>query len=991
MPIHFRRLTTLAATLGVALGAGAYLASRVPRATASGTSGMAVTPAALTPEAFARSRPQAQRELETEIVPLLTKYCVGCHNHEDKVADLALDTFTSVDSLIERRRIWDLVSKYVRTQQMPPEGDPEDGPKQPTEQERATLTKWIDGQLYAYYASHPDPGRVLVRRMNRSEYNHTIQDLVGVEFQPADDFPQDDSGYGFDNVGDVLSLPPVLMEKYLAAADRILDEALPTEPPARRVRHFAAAQAEVGFNAVGDRGDGWVQLISLEEDDVAVELPVPAGDYLVRVKAFMKPAGGALVGGGSNAAAMQAAAEPVKLGVFVGDTYFQDLVIDATEDAPKSYEARVGVAAGKQRFRVSMRRNRGGKAELNILNGRIGTQQPGIAFIRSIEVEGPLPAAVTRFPAKKLDRTGEGSFDADGAWIMKKNGQAEVTIDVPRAGEYLLRAKVSAQQAGAEPVRMEMRVNGNAARTVEVLAPATLQPLPNQRLFDIFLLNARPYVYETKLTLPAGKVELAAAFVNDFEDPEAANPNLRDRNLIVHYLELVNLQETQPAAPMPETFAGYFVKKPGDVGKVAAARDTLERFTRRAYRRPVKAGEIDRLMQLFDMAGKEGASYEEAIKLSMKAVLVSPHFLLHGVSGAAVGEESSTGGAIRPIPEFALASRLSYFLWSSMPDDALLELAERGELRNNLETQVKRMLASPKSRAFSENFSSQWLLTRGLPDHAPDRDMFREFDDGLRKAMAREPELLFDYILREDRPVLEFLTADYTFVNGRLARFYGLPGVAGEHFEKVSLAGTPRRGVLTQGGVLMLTSNPTRTSPVKRGKFVLEQLLGTPPPPPPPDVPQLEAQHELKGTLRQQMEAHRANPVCASCHAQMDPIGFGLENFDAIGRWRERDGGQPVDAAGTLRSGDSFRTAAELVQILSTKRRDDFVRALAEKTLTYALGRGVEPFDRPAVEGITRHMAAHEDRFSALVMGVVTSMPFQMERAGADDSPGEAH
>jgi Protein of unknown function (DUF1592)/Protein of unknown function (DUF1588)/Protein of unknown function (DUF1587)/Protein of unknown function (DUF1585)/Protein of unknown function (DUF1595)/Planctomycete cytochrome C len=923
-------------------------------------------------------------DFDHDVLPVLNKYCFDCHDSEQKESGLALDTYQTIEQALADRPIWDKASKYVRTGQMPPD----DANAFPTDDERRRFSRYVDHQLLGYFQAHPDPGRVTMRRLNKSEYNNTVRDLLGVDIHPADDFPQDDSGYGFDNNGDVLSLPPVLMEKYLSAADKVLDEALPTESPVSQVRHVAAAQAEVGFNAMGDRGDGWVKLISLEEDDLAVELPLPAGDYLVRVKAFAQPRGGAVVGQGSSVPLeFNGPVQPTKLGIFVGDTFVKDLEINATEASPQVYEARVGVSAGKQRIRAVVRRDRGGENETYMLNGRIGRQQPGVVYVRYIQVEGPLPAAIERIPATKLDRTGDGLFNSSGGWVMKHNGEAAAMVDVKKTGQYIVRVQASAEQAGEDPAKMEIRVNGKPAERFDVIAPGALLPLPKQKLFDINLLNARPYMYEVKTTLPAGQVRLSAAFVNEFEDPGAQNPNLRERNLTIDYLETVNLQEPLPPPPMSETMARYFATK-ATPGTREAAREVIQAIAHRAYRRPVTNEEVDRLMTLYDLARGDGQSHESSLKLALKGVLVSPQFLF---LGHVVDESNSPdAAAIHPIDEMALASRLSYFLWSSMPDDELLGLAERHELRQHMNEQVRRMMASPKSQSFVENFAGQWLQLRNMPNLAPDRDLFPAFDDRLRKAMSRETELLFENVMREDQNVLTFLTADYTFVNGRLAQYYGLPArpdgkpITGEEFVKVSLEGTNRRGVLTQGSILMLTSNPTRTSPVKRGKFVLENLLGTPPPPPPPDVPKLEDQQALTGgTLRHQMEVHRTNPVCASCHAQMDPIGFGLENFDAIGKWRDKDSGGTIDATGKLKTGESFTNTSELVEILATTRRSDFLHCLTEKMLTYALGRGVEIYDRPAVEGIVDGMEKDDCRFSSLVLGVVNSLPFQMER-GSD-------
>jgi len=982
MALHRKRLLPLAAAYaGIALTAA--LLSCKPSAPANTASTKPATPES--PD------PSLQAHFHERIQPLLQHYCLECHNDKDKVADLSLQAYTTAADVIDHRDKWELISKYIRTQQMPPDLHPA-----LTDTERTELSTWVDGQLYAYYKAHPDPGRITIRRLNKNEYDNTIRDLVGIDFQPSADFPQDDSGYGFDNIGDVLSLPPVLMEKYLAAADKILDEAIATEAPASTVRHISTSQAQIGFNARGDRGDGWAKLISLEEDDFATEQRLPAGDYIVRVKAFSEPTGGGLVGQGSDVPLKYDGPVPVtNLGIFVGDTFVQDLPIDAREDNPKIYEARIGIPAGKTRIAAAVRRNRGfvggNDNETYMLNGRIGTQQPGIVYVKYLEIEGPLPQAIQRFPARTLKTTGSGLFTPQNAWTMQAAGSARASFTLPKEQDVILRAQVCAQQAGKEPVKMEFHAAGRTVASFDVLAPATLEPLPRQRLFDINLLKARPYVYEARVKLPTGPVDFDAAFVNPLQDPQNTNPNLRQRTLTLDYLEVVQTAEPLPPPPMPQPLTALFdqVKgKGGGAGGAAAERDKARTIVAalmyRAFRRPVQNAEVDRFMQLYDLAAKNGEPFASCVKLPLKAILVSPHFLFLGDISAATVSAQPAETKMHPVDEFTLASRLSYFLWSSAPDEELLTLASKNQLRANLKAQVTRMLASPKSQAFVSNFAGQWLQLRNLPNLAPDKTMFADFDDSLRRDMGRETELLFDAILHQNRSVMEFLTADYTFLNGRLARFYGITGVQGQDFQRVSLADTPRRGILTQASILTLTSNPTRTSPVKRGKFVLESLMGTPPPPPPPDVPKLEDQHTLTGSLRQQMEAHRANPVCASCHAQMDPIGFGLENFDAVGKWRDKDGSAAVDAAGALKTGEQFANAAELSQILAGKRKDDFVHCLTEKMLTYALGRGVEPFDRPAVEDIVHATESDDCRFDTLIQSITQSLPFQMER-----SPGE--
>jgi hypothetical protein len=330
-----------------------------------------------------------------------------------------------------------------------------------------------------------------------------------------------------------------------------------------------------------------------------------------------------------------------------------------------------------------------------------------------------------------------------------------------------------------------------------------------------------------------------------------------------------------------------------------------------------------------------------------------------------------------------LASRLSYFLWNSMPDDELLTAALRGKLQTNagLDTQLRRMLRAPKAFALAENFAGQWLEIRNLDSIKPDPDKFPAWNAGLRDALRRETQLFFAWILQNNRPISDFIDARYTFLNDSLAGYYGIAGVRGPEFRRVPLATRERGGVLSQGSVLAVSSYPTRTSVVLRGKYVLQNILGSPPPPPPPDVPALDEQAAAtSASLRQQMEAHRSNAVCASCHARMDPLGFGLESYDAIGRWRSDDGGQPVDASGVLPSGESFQSPAELRQILK-RRLPDFARCLTEKMLTYALGRGLQPYDKPTVRAITTRLAASGYSFQTLLYGIVHSLPFQSRRA----------
>ncbi len=412
--------------------------------------------------------------------------------------------------------------------------------------------------------------------------------------------------------------------------------------------------------------------------------------------------------------------------------------------------------------------------------------------------------------------------------------------------------------------------------------------------------------------------------------------------------------------------------------EAACARTILATLTRRAFRRPVVAADVQPLYAFYEK-GRNGADFETGIQRALEALLVSPEFLFRIEQDP---PRYVPGRAYR-VSDVELASRLSFFLWSSLPDDQLLDLAERGRLKNPVvvQQQVQRMLADSRSDALISNFAGQWLHLRNVETAQPDPVIF-PFDEALRSAFMKETELFVGSIVREDRSALDLLTADHTFLNERLAEHYGIPKVYGAQFRRVTVADPNRRGLLGKGSILTVTSYPNRTSVVQRGKWILENLLGTPPPPPPADVPELKAEKNGKAlTMREQMQAHRANPVCASCHARMDPIGFALENYDGVGKWRAEDAGAAIDASGQLPDGTEFSGPAGLTELMVGKYREDFVRTITEKLMTYALGRGVEYYDNPTVRAIALQAAKDNYRISSLILSIVKSTPFQMRRA----------
>ena len=736
--------------------------------------------------------------------PFFAEYCFSCHGKEKKKAGVNLEVFGDNTVILADRKVWETVLDMLESREMPPEKKP-----QPSEEQRQSIIQFIDSELAKLDCNGPiNPGKVTLRRLNRNEYNNTIRDLVGIDFKPAADFPSDEVGYGFDNIGDVLSLPPILMEKYLAAAEQIVTRAI------------------------------------------------------------------------------------------VADSSWNSLV--------------------------------------------------------------------KRIEAETLPSTANGGIFEDRALSLDTEGEAYTEYAFAQKGDYIIRARAFGQQAGPDPARMAFRLGGKELKVV-----------------DVPTVESHPGIYEVRARIESGKQRLAIAYVNNYNVSDHPDPKLRgDRNLIVDYIEVEGPIGAEPQ-PLPEAHSRIIPRHPAPGTERAFAKEILGKFARRAYRRPVRGDEVERLVRFIDIADAEKGTFEEGIQLALQAILTSPHFLYRWE----LDPKPENPGTIRPLSDYEIASRLSYFIWSSMPDEELLSRAERGALtkRATLQAEVERMLQDSKAKALVDSFASQWLTIRNLEIAAPDPDLFPDFDEKLRTAMRKETELFFEAIMREDRSVLEFLDSNFTFLNERLARHYGIEGVKGEQFQRVSLnKANGRGGILTQASILTITSNPTRTSPVSRGKWILEQILGAPPPPPPPDVPQLaENQKAIQGgSLRQRLEQHRSNPDCAVCHNKMDPLGFAFENFDAIGAWRSLDGKFPIDASGKLPTGQTFNGADELKAIL--KSQSTFVRSLAEKMLTFALGRGLEYYDKCAVDDICKALVKNDCKFSSLITEIVKSEPFLMRKKEGD-------
>jgi hypothetical protein len=574
----------------------------------------------------------------------------------------------------------------------------------------------------------------------------------------------------------------------------------------------------------------------------------------------------------------------------------------------------------------------------------------------------------------------------------------------PVPGDYsvkvrLVRTYVDCIKGWGEPHELEVRLNGALVKRFTVGGADVGKPSPSSFCGNLFGdAEWEFYVREgdadltVPLTVGAGTHTVAVTFEREAWEPEGilqprvptftqAIDEMPDGRPAVDRVVITGPLQAG-AAPDGLSPSRLYTCLPASAAEEAkCARQILSTVARRAYRRPLNAKDVETLLEFYE-AGRARDGFAAGIQAGLERVLVAPDFLFRFETEP---KQTAAGTAYR-ISDLELASRLSFFLWSSIPDDELLDLAARGKLRTpqELDRQIARLLADPRSDSLVENFVGQWLELRNINNVSPDAELFQDFDENLREAFKTETELFFASQLRRDRSVLESLTADYTFVNERLAKHYGIPNVYGSRFRRVEVPAGPRRaGFLSHGSLLTVTSYPNRTSPVLRGKWVLNNLLGAPPPPPPPDVPGLPESGEggKPATVRERLERHRQNALCATCHSQMDPLGFALENFDAIGRWRTHDAGAAVDASGALPGGSAFAGPMGLRDLLLSHQRE-FIATVTEKLMAYALGRAVTPRDRPAIRQIVREAAAQDYRWSAIIGGIVHSVPFQMRRAG---------
>ena len=769
----------------------------------------------------------------------LDRYCIRCHNERQKArfANLALDS-ADVQALGAQAGLWETVIKKLRVRAMPPVNI-----ARPMAEEYDAVIAALEQGLDRAAAAAPNPGRPPVHRLNRLQYTNAIRDLFDVEIDGPSMLPADDTGYGFDNIGDVLTMSPTLLDRYLVVASAVSRLAVSEANVRPRVTTYTLPYLSLGQDQrmsealpFGSRGGLSVSHFFPADGEYSVRLFLQGNE----IQEGNIPRGLEVV----NRIDVRLDRERVKVFTVGG----LEKVPGSSNDAPAVYEG-VGDAYDPQvglevRFPV-----------------QAGTRTVGVAFNQNVwEVEG---IGISRLPLVS-------SVYARGRLTLPNVGRIDAGLD---------------------------------------------------------------------------RMEIAGPF-----EPGSSSMTASGEWLVC-----------RPANPVDEE---------------PCARRILGTLARRAYRRPVTEAGLAPLMAFYRQGSADGG-FDEGLRAAIQMMLMDVNFLFrleHDPPGV-------TPGAAYRINDLELASRLSFFLWSSMPDDELLELAENGMLRapGMLEQQVRRMLVDPRAAAFVDSFFGQWLTTRNVAAHRPDPKVYPQFDDSLRAAFQEETRRFLEHQLIEDRPALELFAADYTFVNERLARHYGIPNVYGSRFRRVTLPDDARSGLLGQGSVLAVTSYVDRTSVVLRGKWILETLLGVPPPPPPPNVPALD-QTKITGSLRQRMELHRKNPVCATCHAQIDPLGFALENFDGVGTFRTTDNGAPVNASGTLLDGTAFSGPATFRQALM-RYDTTMLTNLTERLLTYALGRGVESNDMPAVRQILRAAAPAQHRWSALVLAIVESAPFEMRRA----------
>ncbi len=770
---------------------------------------------------------------------MLNQYCVTCHNQQLKTANLLLDQ-ANLDDVAEDGEIWEKVIRKLRTRAMPPSGMP-----RPDQSLTDNFVTFLEDSLDRAAQQSPDPGNPVVSRLNRTEFENAVRDLLGVEMDVSNLLPHDDSGYGFDTVGEALSVSPLLAESYMSTARKISTRAIgdmdvqPLTIDYEVSRQFVQDTRMSEELPFGTRGGAAVKH----------HFPVD-GEYVIKIQLQR-----------NNDNYIRGLGEPHQIDIRLDDGLLSSFSV-------------------------------GGEHQ-----GRSG---PLYAFINKDYLGDPEQEAY--------------EFSADDHLQIRFS------------------AKAGTSKIGVAFVDQYFKTEGKKR--------------PRQAFQELY-------------SFKGGKPAVDKIFISGPYNP-AGLGNTPSREKIFQCYPMDASEESE------------------------CARQILESLATQAYRRPIQDDDIETLSKFYQI-GYQEAGFEEGIRTGIQGILVNPNFLFR----IEKQPENPESGVPYYVSDLDLASRLSFFLWSSLPDKELLDLAIEGKLGSPgiLASQVKRMLRDRKSTELARNFTEQWLGLRKLETVTPDPRVFPGFDENLRDALQQEMSLFAESIAMEDRSLLDFLNADYTFINERLAQHYGIPDIVGSGFRKVRLTDDSRKGLLGKGSILTVTSYANRTSPTLRGKWVLDNILGTPPPPPPPNVPTLEEDNTENGrtlTMRERMEKHRANPICATCHKRMDPLGFAIDNFNAIGEWRENENNTPIDPSGALPDGTEFQGPAELTNILMSEP-EQFLQTIIEKLMMYALGRGLGYQDMPVIRKIIQNTEKDNYQWSAVIMEIVNSMPFQMRRSSNDD------
>jgi hypothetical protein len=808
--------------------------------------------------AFAQgaSAPKKAAHYDTsDVKPALDRYCLICHNAKLKTGGLSLE---QVDpSLVAGDvELWERVARKLRTREMPPAGVPR--PDQATYEQ---LVSTLEAALDDAAAAGPHPGRVVIHRLNRTEYTNAIRDLLSLNIDGRALLPADEPDQqGFDNVAGVLSVSPRLIENYMTAANTISRLAIGDATITAVEDTIRIPTATVQ----DDRASEDLPFGSRGGVSISYQFPLD-GDYRIKV-VLKRQLYLYLIGMG----------EPHQLDVRLDGTLLKRFTIGGEGRGMTAPESFAGNTQGDPEWEEYMHTADAGL--IVRIPVTAGTHRIGVSFVRR-------------------------QWEPEGVLQPPQRGFARTTNELYFGNPSVDNVSI------AGPLAVRPTKDSPARRTVFVCRPSS-----------------------------------------------AANED-------------------------------------------ACAQRILSTLARRAYRGSLSDSDVNTLVAFY-RAGRADADFDAGIQQGLRRILASPKFLFRierepqarrsAKREGGAPREGSTGQAYR-VNDIDLASRLSFFLWSSIPDEELLALATKGTLsdRSTLERQVRRMLSDGRAQALVDNFASQWLTIGKLSGVVPDVDAYPEFDENLRDAFRQETRLFLGSQLREDRSVVDLVTANYSFVNERLARHYRIPNVYGSHFRRVTFSDGVRGGLLGQGSILTVTSYPNRTSPVLRGRWLLDNVLGAPPPPPPPDIPLLnESGTDTKTmSIRQQMEAHRKNPSCAVCHVRMDPLGFSLENFDALGKWRTTSDGIPVDASGALPDGTRFQGIVGLRQLIAS-HQDDFARTFTQKLLAYALGRSLDAHDQPAVRRIARDASRNGYRWSSIIIGVATSTPFTMSTGPGTQSSG---